>query len=399
MAEYIELVLGPGVLGDRLKATLINTTPDDVPEYHRQLAALPTREYWTTNYDWLLEMACSDAVVLATEEDVRHRSLLKRAVIKVHGSLDRETRDWTSPPVMTRTSFERFEWDCPRTWALLRASYLSRTMLFVGFSFSDPNIGLLLKLARTYRTSVADRHLAVMRRPKERLAARAFELQVKDLEASGIQICEIEEYDDLGQILSSLVRRTRPASYFVSGSAEQATDLEPWAIALAQHLAPLGELQTKSLGGTAGWLVTRDVARLRKEAGTYRAEQLVIHFRQSPAAPPPMDERIGQITYTDMDREAMARALLGSSRAMLVLRGRGRTAEEIRWARELGVDVVPLASSGGAAREYWQAEASRGPNIAGQRVTTEDWELLNHSDVQTAVGAAVDLLKRATFTT
>lgn len=55
---------------------------------------------------------------------------------------------------------------------LLRASYLTRTMSFLGFSFADLNIGVLLRLARAYGTAEGDRQLAVMRRPADPVKAR-----------------------------------------------------------------------------------------------------------------------------------------------------------------------------------------------------------------------------------
>ena len=46
-------------------------------------------------------------------------------------------------------------------WTVLRASYFSRSMLFMGFSFTDPNVDILLRLARTLGTAGGDRHYAV----------------------------------------------------------------------------------------------------------------------------------------------------------------------------------------------------------------------------------------------
>ncbi|MFD0449904.1 SIR2 family protein [Rhodococcus aetherivorans] len=125
---------------------------------------LDIKEIWTTNYDRLLETAIPEAVVVAGEDHVHNIASRRRAIIKMHGSIDNRN-EWELPPVITRTDYERYELAHPRTWTVLRSSYMSRTMLFLGFSFTDPNIEILLRLARTLGTASADRHIAVMKPP------------------------------------------------------------------------------------------------------------------------------------------------------------------------------------------------------------------------------------------
>ena len=95
----------------------------------RHLVRLPVDQIWTTNYDPLIERASSetDHSVIATDDDVRLIGRYKRSIIKMHGSIASATATWTSPPVITRTDYETYETRRLRTWALLRATYLSKT--------------------------------------------------------------------------------------------------------------------------------------------------------------------------------------------------------------------------------------------------------------------------------
>jgi hypothetical protein len=101
--------------------------------------------------------------------------------------------------------------------------------------------------------------------------------------------------------------------------------------------------------------------------------------------------------FSDLDREPLVRGVLDESRAVVFLRGGTRTAEEIEWALSYGAGVVPIASSGGAAYEYWQSCAHDPPDLGGQRTDTEEWERLNSLDPAVASRAARRLLDLAMY--
>src|SRR5262249_39178388 len=244
MAEYISRSphVGIEVLHAHVLEAICYADSGNTAEVHRLVSRLPVNEIWTTNYDELLERACPGASVVISDEEVRSIGTVERTIIKMHGSIDAgPPRSWKWPPVLTRTSYETYEDNRPRAWALLHASYLSRTMLFLGFSFTDPNVELLLRLARRHGTSVFDSRLTVIKRPapRDRKALRLHKLRVADLESSGVRVCEVTDYEDLEPLLVALVRRTRPLQLFVSGSARggEQNEIAPWCDAVASQLA------------------------------------------------------------------------------------------------------------------------------------------------------------------
>ncbi|SIM08046.1 SIR2 family protein [Mycobacteroides abscessus] len=413
VAEYIANEL-PGGQADLHRYMLDELTRSPVrpAPNHRLIALLRVPQVWTTNYDQLIEIAMDeagvDAAVAVDEESVRMIASNQRAVIKMHGSLNVSPPQWKSLPVITRTDYERYELEHPRMWTVLRATYLSRTMLFLGFSFTDPNVEILLRLARTLGTAAGDRHVAVLKTPDPGKAdeVRLQQLRMTDFQKSGIRVCEIEEYSEITGILTQLLRRTRPARLFVSGSAgsnvaadEQEPILEGWSLAIAQELDHETGWEIASLQGPAGWLVSRDVARLRRIDGRYDATKLTFHFRERPGPPVQLPERVGTAVYTDRDRERLVIDLLDESRAMLVIGGGSRTAEEIEWATRRDVGVVPLASSGGAAYSYWEERRSNPPDLGGRSTDVDLWTHLNDPDPAASASAAHKLLKQAMYQT
>lgn len=385
-----------------LKQHLLTSTcpPGAAPgDGHRLLAELPVREIWTTNYDPLIEQAVPDCRVVATEEDTR---LVGdgRSVVKMHGSIaPGPPPTWTSEPVVSRSDYERYATDRPRMWALLRASYLTRTFLFLGFSFADPNVEVLLRLARANGTATTDRHLTVLRKPTDPVDLRLHDLRVRDLEASGIAVHEVGSHGALVPLLAALVRRTRPPRLFVAGSGDR-DDVLPWAERLAGALAAVGQpdWELASLGGEAGWLTTRELARLRRAAGEYDPARLMLFFRRKDEPVPALDERAGTAVFTDMTRDELYPDVMARCRAVLVVGGGTRTSEEVAWARRSGLGVVPLAASGGAALQAWQDHAGGNPPLLGGRpAATRDWQMLADTGTGVAVQAAVRLLRQALY--
>ncbi|MGW0020919.1 SIR2 family protein [Rhodococcus sp. NPDC003382] len=410
VAEYIALDRGNGgrdALETHILTTMIKIPPEPTSS-HRDLRRLDIKEIWTTNYDRLLETAIPEAVVVAGENHVHNIASRRRAIIKMHGSIDNRN-EWELPPVITRTDYERYELAHPRTWTVLRSSYMSRTMLFLGFSFTDPNIEILLRLARTLGTASADRHIAVMKPPNgaddtpEDL--RRYRLQAADLENSGVTVCEINDHDEIPDLLAELVLRTRPPHLFISGSSgiENATPeqdeeiLGPWCATLAATLVDEPTWTIASLGGPAGWYTSRDVARTRRKEGTYDPSKLMIHFRgkdEPPVVPP---ERVGTSIYSDLPRKELVTSVLDDCRALVAIRGGTRTAVEIGWATDRRVAVIPIAAAGGAARDYWEAHRDNPPTIGSRPTEHATWERLNDADPTITARAAKSLIKQAMY--
>ena len=378
---------------------------------HRLLAALPVTEFFTTNYDELIENALPEAQLVVKDNDIRNISISKPAVVKLHGSLTSDPdRRWVAPPVLTRGEYERYESEHPRMWAFLRASYMSKMILFLGFSFSDPNVEILLRLARRYWTHVGDRHLTVMRRPKACAPGdvgwsqyRLHGLKVQDLEKSGIRVCEIDEFDELPRILQALVRRTRPPRLFLSGSKptddiDAAAAFDQWCERVLPVLADT-DWELSSLGGPAGWQITRAVAKARMAADTYEPDKLVIHFRSKMGPAPELDERLGTARYSNLDREPLLNEVLKDCRVLFAVRGSDRTLQELQIADEAGLSVVPLAASGGAARDFWSARKNDPPLIGGQVPSDETWSQLNDPEPVVAVRAAMSLMRQGMYET
>ncbi|WP_433464377.1 SIR2 family protein [Spirillospora sp. CA-128828] len=369
-------------------------------EGHRLIADLAIDDIWTTNYDCLLEEAIPGARTISREEDLTERQTMARQrITKMHGSLTREVPiDWLQSPTITRSDYEMYEREHPRKWASLRASYMTRAFLFLGFSFSDPNIDILLRLSRTILNIGGPEHFTVLKRPAGGDDERLHELRVRDLEDSGIGVHEIAEYSQIVPLLQQLVRRTRQPLLFISGSDGTApSEVQELGKRIGHRLAEL-ELEMVSLAGPAGFAVSFPFGHALRANSRYLPERIKFYFRQSKEIPPMVPHRMGTAVYTGWSREKMLADVLPRCRTVLVLGGGDRTFEEAEMARQAQIPIVPIPTSGGtAARLYETASISE---LLGADITHEDqrdWENLNDREPEIVATAASHLVRKMMF--
>lgn len=221
---------------------------------HDLIADLDLTTVWTTNYDHLLEQAFErahkvyDAVIDA--KDLRITSPRRDVVIyKMHGDVDRP-----GEAVLTKDDYIAYASTRERELFLnvLRSDLLSKTFLFLGYSFNDPNIEFVLGNLHLALSGQGRKHFCVMRKPHQKdfsktpnvptqeekgdfdYAAHKFFLRKVDLLRYGIHTVEIEDYGEITEILTELKRRSRLKDIFVSGSAH---DYAPLGQAVIDQLS------------------------------------------------------------------------------------------------------------------------------------------------------------------
>lgn len=197
-------------------------------ETHEILAQLPIRTYWTTNYDNLIEESLRRAFRIA---DVKHsvsqlnttRPKRDAVVYKMHG-------DVSSPndAILYKEQYERYYTTHEAFVTALSGDLVAKTFLFIGFSFTDPNLDYVL--SRLHTGNNKRNHYCFMRKSKRtdhtddelfKYAQRKQHLRVDDLRRFGIQTLLIDEYDDIPRILREIRSRFLKKTIFVSGSAEE----------------------------------------------------------------------------------------------------------------------------------------------------------------------------------
>jgi hypothetical protein len=209
---------------------------NELTENHRILARLPISTYWTTNYDTLIESALKQGNKKA---DVKHdveqifntRPKRDAVVYKMHGDVSLPTK-----AVLTKQDYEKYYVTHEPFISALTGDLTTKTFLFIGFSFTDPNLDYVLSRINVRHHENKRDHYCFVRKPKLgekgsetkadfEYTTRKQELMIGELKRYGIQALLIDEYSQITEVLKEIENRFRMRTIFISGSAEE---YGPW---------------------------------------------------------------------------------------------------------------------------------------------------------------------------
>ena len=194
------------------------------------LTRLPIQTYWTTNYDRLLEDGFrknNRKVEVKIDKNQLAITLPDRDAVlyKMHGDVE-----YSSEAVLTKDDYESYDIKRPLFRTALQGDLISKTFLFVGFSFEDPNLDYILSRIHLLLGENEREHYCFFRNVKreacvsddefEYLKVKQ-ELREKDLRRYGIQAVFVDEYDEITDVLRSIEKMVHMRNIFISGSAEE----------------------------------------------------------------------------------------------------------------------------------------------------------------------------------
>lgn len=195
-------------------------------ENHRLLAQLPINVYWTTNYDQLIEQSLMEngktPDVKVSQADLALNKMKRDAVVyKMHGDVSRP-----SEAVITKEDYENYNKKRPLFSTALQGDLVEKTFLFLGFSFSDPNIDHILARIRVLLDENKREHYCLMRRVQRNdrnysYAKTKQELQLRDLKRYGIRPILVDDYKEITAVLNRIYLKNRTKHIFISGSAHE----------------------------------------------------------------------------------------------------------------------------------------------------------------------------------
>jgi len=209
---------------------------------HKILSSLPIRTYWTTNYDPLVEeslrqMGKTPDVKVTVENLATTMPRRDAVVYKMHGDASQPDK-----AVVTKDDYESYATTRHLFSMALQGDLVSKTFLFLGFSFNDPNLSYILSRIRLLLGENSRTHYCLLRRVQRNdfnkvadfhYAEARQNLQVNDLKRYGIIGILVEDYSQYTEVLQRILHRYQMARVFVSGSA---ADYSPWEESTAQEL-------------------------------------------------------------------------------------------------------------------------------------------------------------------
>lgn len=201
-----------------------------ITENHRILARLPISTFWTTNYDKLIEEALEDnnkTVDKKFEPDNLAITVDNRdaVIYKMHGDVSRVHK-----AIITRDDYEKYEYTHSLFTTALKGDLVSKTFLFIGFSFNDPNLNYILSRVRIGLDKNQRPHYCFLRTIAKsdyksiedyEYAKAKQELQINDLKRFSINTILVNEYSEITDALKKIEAAFKKNNIFVSGSAAE----------------------------------------------------------------------------------------------------------------------------------------------------------------------------------
>jgi hypothetical protein len=365
---------------------------------HAIISRLPIPVVWTTNFDTLLEDAYRYAGrlfdVKSTDSQLSYTARGREVVIyKMHGDVARPDE-----VIICKDDYERYATKHKVFQDKLEGDLVSHNFLFIGFSFSDPNLQYMLAYLRALLGVNQREHYAIMRkvsRSDYRAGADgdadfAYEqtkqnLQIQDLQRYSVQTLLIDDYKEITSILQELEARYHHRNVFVSGSAHDypahfdETRIRTFCELLGTQLIEQDFNLVSGLGAGIGTHVIKGaLERLFEQERRPPVNQRLL-LRPFPRLDPndPAKPQFQRKYREEMLSHAgFAIFIAGNRDGHPIAPG---VVEEFEISQQLQKIPIPLGVTGSAAAEIWnRIQPNREPTYGGN-VSEELFNKLNDS--------------------
>jgi len=355
----------------RLNQLLINELSDEakITTNHKILARLPVSTYWTTNYDKLIEKALTEAGKIPdTKHCIKQLSFTKRGrdavVYKMHGDIDHPDE-----AVLTKDDYEAYHVKMQPFINALSGDLVSKTFLFLGFSFTDPNLDYILSRVRVAYSTDQRQHYCVQKlvaadageSPADTdYRKRKQELFIQDLLRFGIKTIPVTDYSEITDLLGQLEWAYRRKTIFLSGAAHEygrweATEAEEFIYSLAKEIAALDFRIVSGFGlGVGSSVITGVLEYVYMSGKRLDSDQLILRpFPQSEVGSRSIAE-IWQEYRTDMiSYSGIAIFLFGNKIKDGEIVSSDGLIKEFEIARSSGLLLFPVGATEYATREVY----------------------------------------------
>lgn len=338
-------------------------------ENHTLLARLPIRTYWTTNYDRLIEKALeAGGKRVDAKYTNEHLATTRRGrdavVYKMHGDIEHPDK-----AILSKDDYEKYSHSHGPFITALSGDLVEHTFLFLGFSFSDPNLDYIMSRVRVQFTHHQRQHYCIAKKRTRYKGESAKDfayaqtkqnLIVQDLMRFNIKTIYVDDYGDITEILRSIDNRYRRRTIFISGSAiayggwgREAT--EDFLSKLTRALIDKDLRIASGFGlGIGSAVVTGAVQQIYSTRQRSVDEQLIL--RPFPIGIKDSDER--QRTFTRYREELIAQSgiaifVMGNKDVGGTLVNADGVRTEFNLAKQHGLYLLPVGSSGWIASELW----------------------------------------------
>jgi hypothetical protein len=337
---------------------------------HRILASLPIFTYWTTNYDKLIEKALEEAKKVPDVKYALKQLSVTRpdrdvVVYKMHGDIDHP-----ADAIISKDEYEAYPLNMAAFVSALRGDLVEKTFLFLGFSFTDPNIDFILSRVRVQYEKHQRHHYCIQKKVSKSSGESDEEFRYRqlkqdyfigDLKRFSVYTVLVDEYSEITELLARVAANYRRSSIFISGAAEEyghwsRTDAETFIHKLSHQIAAKKNRVITGFGvGVGGAVINGALAYLNEAGKTISDEDLVMRpFPQVATGTGSLAEQWTGYRKAMLDYAGIAIFVFGNKRNPSgdIVPSNGM-AEEFELCVQRGAHPLPIGATGFMAKELW----------------------------------------------
>ena len=206
----------------RVSELILNEFNDiSINEYHSILSCLPICTYWTTNYDHAIEDSLKKTgkkVAVKCNPQSLATSLIgcDAVVYKMHGD-----KDDAENCVLTEDDYDFYSVKRNGFLPILKNDLTTKTFLFLGFSFEDPNLHRIFANIRLLLHNHCRTHYCIMLKEVEKSKVKKQELFCENLLRYGIETIYVNKWGEIPEILKEIQKVYNRKSIYISGASHE----------------------------------------------------------------------------------------------------------------------------------------------------------------------------------
>ncbi|MCL2387135.1 MAG: SIR2 family protein [Defluviitaleaceae bacterium] len=367
------------------------------------ITRLPISTYWTTNYDELIENSLKannrKADIKIDQESLAINIYDRDAVVyKMHG-------DVRSPKtaVITKDDYEMYQLSRPLFRTALQGDLITKTFLFIGFSFTDPNLNYVLSQIRGLLGESSRQHYCLMKKivisdyddkSKYDYEVIRQKLRIEDLRRYGILVVEIDDYSEITSMLLDIEKKHLAKSVFISGSCSQPTEgwtvssIDSFAYSLSKMIVGKNLRIVSGFGlGIGSSVINGALEEIMSTKYKHVNEHLCLRpFPQNISDPKKRERLWGDYRKNMISEAGISVFMFGNKEQNGEIVDANGMITEFETAKALGNFIVPIASTGGSTAKIYDqmyANKSEYPYLANY------WESLKSTTECTKLVALV----------
>ena len=379
-------------------------------ENHEILARLPISTFWTTNYDKLIEETLhKNSKIADVKYTIEHLVLTKQkrdaVVYKMHGDIEHP-----SEAILIRDDYEAYHTKMQPFLNALSGDLTSKTFLFLGFSFTDPNLDYILSRVRIAYNKNQRPHYCLSKKvcmsdcddvkAEYEYKSRKQELFIHDLKRFGISTVLIDDYDEITEILSKLEQKYKHKTVFISGAAHEYIKWgkeasEKFVYELSKKMATHDFKIISGFGlGVGSSVIAGVLEHVYMSGNRLNDEQLILR-------PFPQSEK-GKSLWAEYREDMLSHAgiaifVFGNKKLENgeIVPSSGMQ-EEFNIARKKGLVLLPIGATGYISKDLWIDAKTDIQNRFGKNAEIMDlYEKLGDEDLNTdeLTQVVINLLK------